>query len=535
MARLFLKEAALLFIFWAIYKQFQNWLRWRALKQFGAKYGCGAAPAIPNKLPGGLERYAILFTGFKGMDFLEDMIRARFTEMGCNTYRIFGLFNSSIVTTAEPENIQAILGTKFHDFDLGPSRRENFHDMLGNGIFTAEGEAWARYRSQLKPQFTRDQVSDLETADRHLQALFKALPQQNTDGWIESVDIQPYLYRFTMDASTEFLFGESFQDSSKTRKVQGDMDFAEAITYAQEYLFWRIRLRGLYWLAKSKRFKYACKVVKDFGDVYVRKALDPNYKRASVGSGQKEKFVMLDAMVAETRDPVELRDQILHLLLAGRDTTSALLSWTILLLARNPEEFEKLRDVVIDTFGTEEEPKQKLTFTSLKACKAITYVLYEAMRLYPLLPINGRVALRDTVLPTGGGPDRKQPLAIMKGEQVGYSIYVMHRRADIWGEDADEFVPKRWEGRKLGWEYLPFSGGPRVCLGREYSLEKMWSFADELEQYALNEASFVVVSILRRFDKIEALHKGPVRKSLSLTLSPMDGVKVKMHRAVASS
>lgn len=66
MAKLFLKEAALLFVVWVIYKQVQIWLRWRALKKFGDKHGCGDPPVVPNKLPGGIERYAILFTGLKG-------------------------------------------------------------------------------------------------------------------------------------------------------------------------------------------------------------------------------------------------------------------------------------------------------------------------------------------------------------------------------------------------------------------------------------------------------------------------------------
>lgn len=350
--------------------------------------------------------------------------------------------------------------------------------MLGNGIFTAEGEAWAHYRNQLKPQFTRGQVSDLEAADRHLQILFKALPQEDSAGWIEKVDIQPLIYRFTMDVSTEFLFGESVdsqstalhsQDSGNTQGMQEEMDFAEAMNYASEFIAYRWRLRGLYRFVPKQRFRQACKVVKDFGDRFVKIALDPNHKRNQASKTQEEKFVMLDAMVQETRNPVELRDQILHLLIAGRDTTSALLSWSILLLGRHPEEFRKLREAIIENFGTEEEPKQELTFTSMKACKAITHVLYEAMRLYPLLPVNGREALKDTILPTGGGPDRKQPIAIKAGEQVGYSIYVMHRRPDIWGPDSEEFRPARWEGRKLGWEFIPFSGGPRVCLGREYS------------------------------------------------------------------
>jgi cytochrome P450 len=407
--------------------------------------------------------------------------------MGCNTFRTFGLFNTTVVSTAEPENIQEILATKFHDFDLGPARRDNFHEMLGNGIFTAEGEAWAHYRSQLKPQFTRHQVSDLEAADRHLQFLFRALPQEDAGGWIQSVDIMPLIYRFTLDVSTEFLFGESVnsqsatlhsQDSGNTKELQEEMDFTEAMNFAQDYIAWRWRLHGLYWLANSQRFKHACKVVKDFGDRFVRIALDRNHKRGSAKVGEKERFVMLDHMVEETKDPVELRDQVLHLLIAGRDTTSALLSWVILLLARHPEQFRKLREAVLEHFGTESEPTQELTFTSLKACKEIMHVLYEAMRLYPLIPLNGRKALKDTFLPTGGGPDGKQPIAIMKGEEVGYSIYVMHRRADIWGADAKEFHPERWEGRKLGWDFIPFSGGPRVCLGREYALLLVFDGAD---------------------------------------------------------
>jgi len=140
-----------------------------------------------------------------------------------------------------------------------------------------------------------------------------------------------------------------------------------------------------------------------------------------------------------------------------------------------------------------------MTFASLKACKAITHILYETLRLYPLAPINGRRALKDTVLPTGGGPDRKQPIAVRKGEQIRYSMYVMHRRHDIWGDDADEFRPDRWEKRKLGWEFIPFSGGPRVCLGRKSAQVYVNEFTliPDTEQYALNEASFVIAKFLQ--------------------------------------
>lgn len=86
------------------------------------------------------------------------------------------------------------------------------------------------------------------------------------------------------------------------------------------------------------------------------------------------------------------------------------------------------------------------------------------------MPLNAREATRLTTLPIGGGPDGKAPVLVRPGERVGYSVYAMHRRKDIYGDDADDFRPERWEGdalRDIGWGYLPFNRGPRICLGRE--------------------------------------------------------------------
>lgn len=421
-----------------------------------------------------------------GLDFLEDLIRKRYKEMGSYTYRQHNLFFSSLVTTADPENIQALLATKFHDYDLGHARNDAFFELLGNGIFTAEREAWSHFRHQLKPQFTRDQVSDLEAAERHLNVLFKALPQENPSGWIENADWLPLLYNFTLDASTEFLFGQSVDsqttalhaaDSGYSKEQQENIAFSKAMTVGQEHVTSRLHFRWLVYLPTSKEFKEACATVKAMSDRFVKIALDPNKKRQVPAEGEKQKFVLLDALVAETRDPIELRDQTLHILLAGRDTTSSLLGWTILLLARHPEIYSCLRQVVIDQFGTETRPTNEPNFASLKACKELTHVLHEILRLYPLVPLNGRLATKNTILPRGGGPDGRLPIAVKKGESVGFCPYVMHRRKDIWGEDADFFRPERWERRKLGWEFVAFSGGPRICLGRKllvFVSEGMW-------------------------------------------------------------
>ena len=96
------------------------------------------------------------------------------------------------------------------------------------------------------------------------------------------------------------------------------------------------------------------------------------------------------------------------------------------------------------------------------------------LRLYPSVPINSRFALEATTLPRGGGADGSKPVMVRKGDAVAYAAYAMHRRKSLYGEDADSFRPERWDPdennavnlKKIGWGYLPFNGGPRICLGR---------------------------------------------------------------------
>jgi cytochrome P450 len=298
------------------------------------------------------------------------------------------VFNSSVVSTSEPENVQAILATHHEDYDLGPLRKDAFKEVIGNGIFTADGEEWAHFRQQLRPQFNRDKVSDLDSAGRHIQILFKALPTEDSQGWIEGTDLMPYIYRFTMDINTEFLFGHSVdtqsrtlhsQDSGNTKELQEDIEFTEAMTFASEYTGWRMRFGPLYWLATSKKYRNACATIQNFADRLVNLALDRNRKPSTPLPGKEKKYVLLDELISETRDPIELRNHILHVMLAGRDTTASLISWTLLLLSRYPDEFKKLREIVISHFGTEIAPTNELTFSSLKACKALNNFIHETL------------------------------------------------------------------------------------------------------------------------------------------------------------
>ena len=89
------------------------------------------------------------------------------------------------------------------------------------------------------------------------------------------------------------------------------------------------------------------------------------------------------------------------------------------------------------------------------------------------MPINTRFCKQATTLPLGGGPDGQSPVLVREGMPVAYSVYHMHRRKDFYGPDAGTFRPERWEGPELTdikWGYLPFNGGPRLCLGSKLSM-----------------------------------------------------------------
>ncbi|KAJ0119926.1 Cytochrome P450 [Diaporthe amygdali] len=388
-----------------------------------------------------------------------------------------------------------------------------------------------------KPQFAREQINNLRETEVAVQELFRAVHLIGVDsenGDSVEVDLLPMFYRFTMDTATKFLFGESVNtqisaatgDSGKLTSAASSlaaefgpgMDFADALSEAQLWITQRIRLQGLHWLLPGKRGRTANAFVRKYAAHYVQLALKAaNDNKRSTMVSSSAGYSLLEALIESTRDPDELRDQILGLLLAGRDTTASLLSWTVLLLARHPDKFAKLRAAALEHFGPYTADTSNITFETLKSCRYLQLTLREALRLYDPSPANVRFAARDTTLPRGGGPDGKTPIFVPKGKTVSFVLHLLHRRKDLWGLDADEFKPERWEKKKMDWNFVPFSGGPRICLG---------------QQYALTEAGYLIVRMLQRFEKIDWLGgAGEPRKTITFTMQPRDGVPVRLTYA----
>ncbi|KAI9881807.1 MAG: hypothetical protein M1823_006481 [Watsoniomyces obsoletus] len=348
--------------------------------------------------------------------------------------------------------------------------------------------------------------------------------EAKASSWTDTIDLGPFFFRLTIDSATEFLFGESINSQSAAVESQVSLSpdsstwnwssLAECFDRGTAALGVRARLGSMYWLHDPALFRKDCSEIHQFADHCVSQAL--NRKKAAASDHGAERYIFLDELVKTTTDPIELRSQLLNVLLAGRDTTAGLLGWIFWCLARHPAVLRKLRTTILDDFGTYEEPRS-LSFSTLKSSTYLQQVIKETLRLFPSVPINARQATKNTTLPVGGGPDGSAPIYVRAGQEVSYSVYVMHRRKDIWGADAEDFNPDRWAGRKVGWEYLPFNGGPRLCLG---------------QQFALTEVGYVLVRMLQRFDDVRNCDNSDVTlHQYSVTTAPKK-VWVQLHRTV---
>lgn len=211
-------------------------------------------------------------------------------------------------------------------------------------------------------------------------------------------------------------------------------------------------------------YRKACRDLGKIKDSFIASAIEHAENR--LAAHQNEPRNVIEALVVDGHDFDYISNQCRHLIIAGFEMTSALLDFAFALIEQHPEVFRKLRAEILSWFGTDLVPRQSLNFENMKNCKYMQYVINETLRLYPAGPSIQRVAVRDTVLPRGGRPDGSSPIAVPKNSTVQLGIYLAHRHKDIWGENADEFVPERWEGRKKGYDFIPFIAGRQICLGR---------------------------------------------------------------------
>ena len=211
------------------------------------------------------------------------------------------------------------------DFTLG-AREQNFRPLLGHGIFTQNGAEWKQSRDLLRPIFNHHRTEYFTHIKQAVSNLLERTIEPTKEDF---VDLQPLFFLLTLDVTTAAVLGTS-TNSLQDQGGKLGLAFASAFDTGQHYLAVRGRLGDLYWLFGGKKFRAACDFVHSFVDNIVADALNKKCGGRSSGpENEKENYLFIDALITKTRDPKVIRDQLVNVLLAGRDTTACLLSWTL--------------------------------------------------------------------------------------------------------------------------------------------------------------------------------------------------------------
>ncbi|KAL8787995.1 MAG: hypothetical protein Q9213_001887 [Squamulea squamosa] len=227
-----------------------------------------------------------------------------------------------------------------------------------------------------------------------------------------------------------------------------------------------------------------------------------------------ERLVLVHESLRGTKDVKDVRNELMDIFLPAHEATGVALTNVFFQIARKPIVYGRLRKE-IDEAGDNEKP---WTFERLKGLRYLQNVISETFRLNPTIGTTIRVALRDTILPTGGSPPgSRAPLYVNKGDIITFNLYALYKRKDLFGEDTDMFRPERWETLPPShWSYMPFSGGPRFCFG---------------QNLVLTEVAYTIFKIVQAFKAIE--NPDPVLEFVedyTLTTDSKNGAKVAFMR-----
>ncbi|KAM7265235.1 hypothetical protein ACFE04_002918 [Oxalis oulophora] len=480
----------------------------------GKRYGLPIWPVF-GMLPS-------LISGIR-VDMYEWLSHVLIRQNGTFLFKGPSFSSLNCVITADPRNLEHLLKTKFSIYPKGPYFRDQVHDLLGNGIFSADDETWQRQRKTSSVEFHSTRFRKL-TTDSLLELVHaRLLPVlENAVKFSDSIDLQDILLRLTFDNVCMIAFGV---DPGCLRVNMPEIPFAKAFEDATEATVMRFVMPTCVWkimrylnLGTERKLKMSIKGVDEFADEVIRRRKkelqydDPKTRRSDILTI----FMGLKDDEGKPFSDKFLRDICVNFILAGRDTSSVALSWFFWLLEKNPEVEEKIVEEFCRIISEREEVKSgklpnPLVFKAeeIKKMDYLQAALSEALRLYPSVPVDHKEVTEDDIFPDG--------TVLTKGTKVIYAIYSMGRMEAIWGKDCREYKPERWlrDGRYMSesaYKFAAFNGGPRLCLGKDFAYYQM---------------KFVAASIIYRFH-VKLVKGHPVVPKLALTMYMKYGLKVNL-------
>lgn len=402
------------------------------------------------------------------------------------------LIRNKLIFTSDPKWIKSILQTQQKDFGRGRAY-DSLKMALGNGLLVNEGESWMKQRRLAQPAFYKKRLNDLfETMEKRGNQMVGDLSLLKG----EEVAITDMFYRVTSDIVIESLFGGNAAEENQN--IQDDIEEIQA------YLIKRIRSPLSVPLSfvngKRKRFNQLKEQFNEWIYAFIEK------RRNQSAEDDNNLLAMLmqakDEDTGEHMSDEQLRDELLTIYVAGHETSTFALSWTLYLLGQHPEIYKKAKEEVRQI-----EDIENIGFQGVYGLKYLNQILLESMRIYPPAFVFGRKVKRDIEVDL---------TELKKDDNVIVNVYGVHNDPNIWPNpsvfDPERFTPENIKQRDKN-AYIPFGGGPRMCIGNNF---------------AIMEIVMLLAKLLYHFD-LELLNTEPVESEPLITLRPKQAIRMRVN------
>lgn len=365
--------------------------------------------------------------------------------------------------------------------------------LLGNGLLTSEGEFWKQQRRLIQPAFHKKKLEDLTA----MMVVRSEQTAQKFEKYIASgeyFDMLPEMTALTLDVISKAIFSSGVDEKAEMVSTQ----ITRLNEYTIEKLNQPLRLPPAFPTPFNIRERKALKLLNEVIEEIIS-------TRRKEGVSKDDLLSMLiDARDEETgkaMDNQQVRDEVMTIFLAGNETSSNALTWTIYALSQNPEVEKKM----IEEIDRKLDAGTPVNFQTVNEFTYVKQVLEESMRLYPPAWMVGRRPLEDDEI---GG------YRITKGTNVLVPIIYLHRSERFW-KDPMKFDPDRFAPEKRNsidrYVYFPFGGGPRLCIGNNF---------------AMLEMQIILITLYRKM-RFEIEPGFKVELDPLVTLRPKNGLRVK--------
>jgi cytochrome P450 len=396
-----------------------------------------------------------------------------------------------------PNLIKHVLLENHRKYSKDTIQYNSLSEITGKGLLTSDGPHWLRQRRLAQPAFAKPRLMALDE-------VITPATQQMLERWEDTarkgdpLDVDGEMMRLALEVVGKALFSIDLSRDAKR--------LVDAVLTALDYIVGRARNptspSSLPFLMTPRKARFNAAVSTLDMTVYEMIA----ERQAASDPGDDLLGMLLKARDPENGSPMtpeQVRDEVITILIAGHETVASALTWSWYLLAKHPKQWEQMQAEVSSVLGA-----NLPTTTDLKNIPFTGQVFSEALRLYPPAWLITRKAMET---------DQIENTPIPPGALFIISPYTIHRHPQFWS-NPETFDPARFsheqEKSRPRFAYIPFGGGPRLCIG---------------DQFAIIEAQMIMAMVTQRF-RLELLPYRPVEADPLVTIRPKHGLPMKVVR-----